>query len=140
MNTLARSTIVTAFVAFFALGACIAFVAAVALLTPGGFLEPIWRLNPRAQIAFASLGGWSIVLMSGVSALCLSAAVGLWRRKRWGYYLAIAILIINLIGDTTNVLLGTERRAVIGIPVALILLWLLSRRSMHTYFGIPCDR
>lgn len=137
---LTRSAIVTAFAAFFALGACIAFVAAAALLTPGGFLEPIWRLNPRAQFAFASLGKWSIVLMSCVSALCLSAAVGLRRRKRSGYYLAIAILIINLIGDTTNVLLGTEPRALIGIPIALILLWLLSRRSMRIYFGIPCDR
>jgi hypothetical protein len=40
---------VTAMAIFFAVGATVSLVTIVALLSPGGVLEPIWRLNPRAH-------------------------------------------------------------------------------------------
>jgi hypothetical protein len=129
--------IVIAFVVFFSLGACIAFTAALAFLTPGGILEPLWRLNPRARSNLVLLGPWASVLMFCVATLCLSAAIGLRLRKRWGYFLAIAVLVINLIGDVTNVALGIEPRAAIGIPVVLVFLGLLTSRRMRAYFDNP---
>ena len=76
----------------------------------------MWRLNPRAREGFTSIGVWAIVLMCAVTAACASSAVGLWRGARWGYSLAIILLVINLLGDVANVALGTEPRAVVGIP------------------------
>src|SRR5574341_1092055 len=125
----ARPVGVTALSIFFWAGAIISFIAAVSLLFPGSSLDPMWRLNPRAREGFAGIGGWAILLMGAVSVACAIAAAGLWRGARWGYWVALALLAINLIGDITNVLLGAEPRAAVGIPIVLaILVFLLSRR------------
>jgi hypothetical protein len=42
--------------AFFAFGATICVITIVALLFPGGAIEPIWRLNPDAHVAFQQIG------------------------------------------------------------------------------------
>ena len=47
---------ITALSVFFAAGCLIALTSAVSLLFPESFLEPMWRLNPRARTAFSSMG------------------------------------------------------------------------------------
>ena len=125
---------VNAFAAFYLLGSVMACTCAVALAFPGTFLDGLWQLNPRAREGFASLGSVAVALMTVVSAACLSAAVGLWKAKRWGYRLAVALLLMNLTGDVVNVVLGTEPRAAVGIPIVIIVLWLLSRTSVRAHF------
>ena len=125
----ARPWGITALSIFFLAGAVISFVASISLLAPDSFLRPMWRLNPRAQENLSMLGFWAVVLLGTVSLLCAAAAIGLWRTARWGYWLAITLIVVNLIGDVTNVLLGTEPRAIVGVPIAgLILAYLLSKR------------
>ncbi|MGB9179409.1 MAG: hypothetical protein WCB68_09195 [Pyrinomonadaceae bacterium] len=120
---------ITALSIFFLFGATMSFIASVSLLFPGSFLEPIWRLNPRAREGFTVMGVWAGVLMLTVCVACASAAMGLWRGARWGYWLAWIILAINMLGDIANVLLGTEPRAAIGIPIVIaILVYLMSKR------------
>ncbi len=125
---------ITALSIFFFFGAAVSFTASVSLLFPGSLLEPMWRLNPRAREAFAGMGAWSVVLMCAVCAACASAAVGLWRGAHWGYWLAVVLLTINLIGDIANVLLGTEPRAAVGIPIVVALLALLRRGRVRDFF------
>jgi uncharacterized membrane protein (DUF2068 family) len=128
--TKARPFAVTALIVLFAIGTCASFLSAVSLLFPGSLLEPIWRLNPNARAGFSQIGSWAIVLMMAVSIACIFTAVGLWRRRRWGYWLAVVILVINLAGDVVNVVMGTEPRAVFGIPLAgAILAYLLRKRT-----------
>jgi Predicted membrane protein (DUF2127) len=131
----ARPIGVTALSIFFWAGAIISFTAAVSLLFPGSFLEPMWRLNPRAREGFAGIGGWAILLMSAVSVACAMAATGLWRGARWGYWFALVLLVMNLIGDIANVLLGTEPRAAVGIPIVLAILVFLANRRVKRFFG-----
>jgi hypothetical protein len=126
---------IAALAAFFCLGCLISLTSVVALLFPGGILEPMWRLNPRAREAFAGMGPWAIALLLPVSAASGVASLGLWRRRRWGLVVAIAVLSVNLLGDIVNTLLGIEPRAAFGIPVAAgLLLYLVSRR-VRIYFG-----
>ena len=126
---------VTALGIFFAAGTAISLVSIAALLFPGRVLEPMWRLNPRARAAFVSMGPWAPVLLAFVSVACAAAARGLWSGRRWGHRLAITLITINLIGDAANVISGTEPRALIGIPIAgLLLLFLLTRR-VRTFFA-----
>ncbi|HZF13816.1 MAG TPA: hypothetical protein VFE33_33910 [Thermoanaerobaculia bacterium] len=106
-----RPSGITALSIFFAAGTVISLTCAVALLFPGSFLEPMWRLNPRARDAFGGIGTWVVVLMLTVSVACALASRGLWRGRPWGYRLAVGILVVNLLGDVTNVILGTEPRA-----------------------------
>ena len=125
---------ITAFSIFFLAGAAISLTACLSLLRPNSFLESMWRLNPRAQENLSSLGLWAVVLLATVSVFCAAAAIGLWRGSRWGHWLAVGLIATNLIGDVTNVLLGTEPRAVVGIPIAAaILLYLLSKRVRSSF-------
>lgn len=101
----------------------------VMLLFPGSILEPLWRLNPRAHEGFATLGAWAVVLMLVVATACASAALGLWRRARWGYISAIVILSINLLGDTMNAVITHDWRTLIGLPIGgAMIMYLVSKR------------
>ena len=110
------------------------FISFVSLIFPGSFLEPLWRLNPRAHEGLNSIGMWAVVLMCAACAACASAAVGLWRGAQWGYWLAVILLAINLIGDIINVSLGTEPRAAIGIPIAIAMLAFLLSSRVRRFF------
>ena len=79
---------------FFAFGAVICLITILALLSPGGALDPIWRLNPNAQAAFQKIGKLSILLMLVIGSACALAAIGLATRAGWGRRLALAILTI----------------------------------------------
>jgi len=125
---------VTALSLFFLASATISLVASVSLLFPGTVLEPMWRLNPRAHDAFISMGGWAIVLLCVVCVVCASAAVGLWQGARWGYWLAVSIFIVNLLGDVANVVLEREYMAAVGVPIVLVILTFLMSRRVRSFF------
>jgi ABC-type branched-subunit amino acid transport system permease subunit len=126
---------ITALGIFFLAGAVIAAVSCLSLSSPGGPLEPMWRLNPRARVAFSGLGLWAAALLAVVSAACAAAGVGLFRGRRWGHRLAIGLLVFNLLGDVLNTVLGTEPRAAIGIPIAGALVVYLWTVRVRKYFG-----
>jgi hypothetical protein len=128
---------ITALSIFFFFGAVISFVSSISRLFPGSFLEPMWRLNPGAREGFTAIGVWAIVLMAVVCVACASASVSLWRGSWWGYWLAVALLIINLMGDIANVVFGTEPKAAVGIPIVVaILIFLMSSRQVKQFFEI----
>ena len=113
--------------AFFAAGAIVALLTAIALWAPGSVLEPMWRLNPQAHVAFQAMGPWAIVLMVAVTAACAFSAVGLWIRAQWGHRLAVTLLAVNLLGDATNALVRGDLRTLIGLPIAAaFMVYLLS--------------
>jgi uncharacterized membrane protein (DUF2068 family) len=67
--------------------------------------------------------------MALVCIACTTAALGLWRGTRWGYWTALAILSINLVGDTTNAFVARDWRTLIGLPIAgLMMAYLVSQR------------
>jgi hypothetical protein len=91
---------VTGLAVFFGLGAVLAAVAAVSLATPGGFLEPMWRLNPIARRGLRGFELPGAALLGAVSLACAGAASGLWRGARWGRRLALAVLAVQLLGES----------------------------------------
>jgi uncharacterized membrane protein len=125
---------ITALSIFFLAGALISLTAGASLLFPRSFIEPIWRINPRAYAHLLDLGPWAVVLMFAVSISCAMAAIGLWRRTTWGHKIAVGLIAINLIGDIANTLMGTEPRAILGVPIALaILIYLLSKKVRDSF-------
>lgn len=126
---------IVALTILFLFGTVASSVSLVALSFPGSFLESIWKLNPRAHEGFAKMGGWAIVLMSLVCLACALTAVGLWRGARWGYWLAVVMLAVNLLGDIANVLMGTERKALVGIPIVIIILIFLTSKRVRGFFA-----
>ena len=128
---------VTFLTIFFGLGTVASLASCVSLLTPGGPLEPMWRLNPRAREAFTHMGWPSAILLAGVSVACASAAVGLWWARPWGYRVAVSLLLVNLVGDVLNGLLGVEPRALLGVPIVVGLLLYLASGRVRWYFWGP---
>ena len=121
---------------FFAFGAAVSMTSAISILTPGGWLEPMWIVNPRARESFTTMGMFAPILLFAVSAACATASIGLWRRKMWGYRVAVGMFLANLIGDSISALLGIEPRAVIGIPIVAVILYLLTRKRAREYFEL----
>jgi hypothetical protein len=126
---------VTALGALFGFGTLASGLSAISLLFPGGLLEPMWRLNPRAREAFAGMGAWAPLLLGAVCLACAASAYGFCHGRRWGYRLGIALLLINLTGDLVNAALGIEPRAVIGLPIVALLLWYLSSSKVRAFFS-----
>jgi hypothetical protein len=127
---------ITALACLFALGTLVSGLSAIALLTPGGVLEPMWRLNPRARDSFARMGTWALLLLGVVCLACAACAYGFLTGQRWGYRLGVGGLLVNLAGDVVNAALGIEPRAVIGVPVVGLILWYLASRQVRGFFGL----
>lgn len=121
---------------FCVFGAAMATLTCVALLTAGGPLEPIWRLNPQAQKGFREIHPWGIPLMAVVAIACVVAARGLWIRARWGLRLAVVGLAVNLVSDVVGAVLRHDPRTLIGVPIVGLLLVYLSRPSIRRHFGV----
>lgn len=115
----------------------ITLLASLSLLIPNGALEPIWRLNPRARADLGSIGLWAVLLFFVVGVTCLMVGIGLWRGKRWGYLLAMVGLCINTLGDLINALSGREPRAIVGVPIVMLILAYLLTRRVKLFFSNP---
>jgi hypothetical protein len=116
---------------FFLFGVLASGVSALMLLLPGTPLDALWRLNPHAREGFLTMGRWAVVLMFAVCFACATAALGLWRCKGWGRWMAIAILSVNLVGDTVNSFVARDWRTLIGVPIAsLMILYLFRKKAL----------
>jgi hypothetical protein len=113
---------------FFFFGVLASGLSFLMLLRPGTPLDVLWHLNPRARENFSAMGTSAILLMFVVCALCAIAAAGLWRCKVWGYWVAISMLCVNLVGDSINAFLLHDWRTLIGLPIAGLMIGYLWRR------------
>lgn len=126
---------ITALAIFSALSAVISSTSALSLVWRHGPLEPMWRINPRALTGFVAMGVWAPRLLVVVGVGCAATAIGLWQCRRWAHRLALVGLATNLVGDVTSSVLGTDRRAVFGIPIALALMAYLLRPTVRSVFA-----
>jgi hypothetical protein len=133
-NLHARPLGIAALIIFFMASTLISFIAGVSLLVPHGFFKTIWRVNPRGHDGLVHIGLWAVVLLFAVSISCAAAAIGLSRRARWGHEIAVALIAINLLNDLANAVIGTEPRAIVGVPIALGLLLYLFTKRVRDFF------
>jgi len=114
-------------VVFFAFGTLACLVTVAALLIQHSPLDAVWRLNPEARTGFQQIGvPLAVTLMTTVGAACALAVVGLARGREWGRRLALAILTVNLIGDTVSAFARHDPRTLIGLPIGGAIIWLLA--------------
>lgn len=128
---------ITALSIFLLAGALISFTAGLSLLFPNRIIEPMWRVNPRGHQGLMRIGLWGVVLLFAASVSCAAGAVGLWRSARWGHRVAVTLIAINLLSDVANSVLGAEPRAVVGVPIASVLLLYLMSKRVREYFATP---
>ena len=128
---------ITALIIFFLVSALISFLAGLSLLFPSTLFEAMWRVNPHGHEGLLRMGLWGVVLFFAASASCAATAIGLWRRTRWGHILAVTLIAVNLLSNLINTVTGIEPRAIVGVPIALIILLYLMSRRVRNYFFEP---
>lgn len=136
-KNLTASSGLTLLAGFFGFGTLMCLLTLVGLLSPGGVLEPMWRLNPEARVTFQAMGNGSLLLMTIVGLACGFAAVGLIKRMSWGRYLALGVLIVNLLGDLGNALLRHDWRTLLGLPISGMLIAYLCSQKVRRAFSEP---
>lgn len=125
-------TVVTIFLVFATLLA--AFIGTL-LLFPGKVLESLWRFNPEARAAFQSMGRLSSLLLFVVGAVAGGAAVGIHRRRHWGWWLAVLLFSVNGLGDLFSLLvMGRILQGASGVVVSGSFLFYLMRSTVREQF------
>jgi len=119
---------------FLFFGATMAGLAATTLLWRGTPLDRAWALNPRAYQQLSPLGSKVGILFLCLSASLAVAGIGWFRRRLWGWKLAIALIGTQVAGDIINFIRGDWLRGGIGVVIAgALLLYLLSSRIRATF-------
>jgi hypothetical protein len=129
MNAGRRPVGIILLIIFFAAGALICSLVMLALAFPGSILDFIWRFRPDARLELEEFGTWSILLMAAVGASCGLAAFGLARGAEWGRRLGVAVLTVNLVGDSFNAVFRHDLRTLIGLPIGALMIWYLSKMA-----------
>ena len=119
---------------FLFFGATMASLAATTLLWRGTPLDRLWALNPRAYKQLAPLGGTVGILFLLLGVALTTAGIGWFRRRLWGWRLAVVIIATQVLGDIVNVVRGDLLRGGIGVIIAgALLLFLLHPRVRATF-------
>jgi len=135
MSLLHRPAFVRLIVVCLVLAATLSVAVAGALVAPHSPLSMVWRINPRAQLAFTALGTLGVALLILLAALTSLIALGLWVGTRWGWWLAVTGLGLNAAGDLVRTL-TFEPQAAIGIPVVAAVLLLLTRANVRRWCSL----
>jgi hypothetical protein len=111
-----------------------ASLAGTTLVWPGSALDHAWALNPRAYRELVPLGWKAGVPFLLLGATLFAAVVGWFRRRLWGWRLAVVLIAAQVIGNTVNLLLGHVAEGVSGVVVAGALLAYLLLPRVITVF------
>jgi hypothetical protein len=119
---------------FLFFGATMAGLAATTLLWPGTSLDRAWDLNPTAYQQLAPLGGKVGILFLLLAATLVTSGIGWFRRRLWGWRLAVVIIGIQVLRDLINLVRGDWLRGGTGAVIAgTLLLYLLSARVRDVF-------
>lgn len=120
---------------FFALSTLLTLMAGTSLLTPGGALDWIWAIKPAEHAQLLAMGPMVGAGFLALSLAMAATACGTFKRRRWGYWLAVAIFLINGLSDAARGLSGGLAEGVIGVSVTALILWWLARAKVRRLFA-----
>jgi hypothetical protein len=124
----------TALGALLIFGACMSGLAGITLVWRETTLDRMWALNPTAYRKLVPLGGIVCPLFLLLSATMAIASVGWFKRRFWGWGLAVGIISTQVAGDSVNLGRGDFVRGGIGLAIAGVSLLYLMRPKVRTTF------
>jgi hypothetical protein len=119
---------------FFAIATGILLGVGTALLWPGSKLEVIWKLYPARRALLMPYHMWLAPAFLMLAIVMVSASIGCFLRRIWGWWLAVAIFLVNGLSDVAQILLGHFLEGGIGVAGAGVILFYLSRPSVRGAF------
>jgi hypothetical protein len=125
---------------FFTIAACILLGVGMALLMPGSKLEVIWKLYPARRLLLMPYHRWLGPGFLILAIVMVSASIGCFRRRMWGWWLAAIIFIVNGLSDAGQILIGHFLEGGIGVAAASAFLFYLSRPKVRESFNKGFNR
>lgn len=98
-------------------------------------LDRMWALNKPAYAVLSPLASFVGPLFLVLSAVMVSIIIGWFRRRFWAWWLAIAVLGTQIVGDFVNLIRGDFLRGFAGVVIASALLFLLAQRNVRDQFS-----
>jgi hypothetical protein len=120
---------------FLLFGAIMACLAGTTLVWRGTVLDGIWPINAPAYRRLAPFGktvGIPLLLLGATMAV---AGTAWFKRRVWGWRLAVAIIAIQVFGDLVNTFMGDLVRGGVGFVIAGALLLYLLRPQVRCAFA-----
>jgi hypothetical protein len=119
---------------FLFFGAVMAGLAAITLLWRGTPLDRLWVLNQVAYNSLVPMGRAVGILFLLLSGALTTAGIGWFRRRPWGWRLAVVIIATQVVGDLVNCVRGDLLRGGTGVIIAGALLLFLWRPKIRDSF------
>jgi hypothetical protein len=110
-------------------------LAGMTLACRGTTLDKVWALNPSAYRRLEPVGGTVGPLFLLLSATMVVAAVGWFKRRFWGWGLAVGIISTQVAGDSFNLVRGEFLSGGTGLAIAGTLLLYLLRPKVRATFN-----
>jgi hypothetical protein len=126
---------ITAMGIFLFLGATMASLAGTTLIWRDRILDRVWAINAPAYARLAPLGktvGIPFLLLGATLAV---AGAGWFKRRVWGWRLAVAIIATQVFGDLVNAFMGDLVRGGVGFVIAGAVLVYLLRPQVRCAFA-----
>ena len=119
---------------FLVFGAIMALIAGTTLIWQGTILDHMWALNAPAYKQLSAFGKTVGIPFLALSAALLAAGAGWFRRRLWGWKLAVVIIATQVLGDLVSIFMGHFVRGAIGVAIAAALLFYLLRPGVRAAF------
>jgi hypothetical protein len=116
-----------------------ASLAGTTLIWPGTPLDRIWRLNPEAYRELEPLGRIVGIVFLALAVALAAAATGWFKRRLWGWRLAVGIIATQILGALANLLRGDFLRGGVGCVIASALFFYLLRPQVRVIFAIKAQ-
>lgn len=120
---------------FLFFGATMASLAGTTLTWPGTSLDRMWVLNPTAHKQLATFATPAGILFLLLAAILVLAGIGWFKRRLWGWKLAVAVIATQVLGDLVNFFKGDYWRGGVGFSIATALLLYLLRPAVRAVFN-----
>jgi len=120
---------------FLFFGAIMACLAGTTLVWRGTVLDGMWAINAPAYRQLAPFGktvGIPLLLLGATMAV---AGTAWFKRRIWGWRLAVAIIATQVFGDLVNAFMGDLVRGGVGFVIAWALLLYLLRPQVRCAFA-----
>ena len=119
---------------FLFFGAAMASLAGTTLTWPGTSLDRMRALNPTVHKQLATLGRPAGILVLLLAAVLVAAGTGWLKHRLWGWRLAVAVIVTQVLGDLVNFFRGDWLRGGVGFSIAAALLVYLLRPAVRAVF------
>src|SRR3984893_3704380 len=126
---------ITAVGVFLFFGATMATLAGTTLSWPGTSLDRLWALNPTAHKQLATFARPAGILFLVLAATLALAGTGWFKRRLWGWRLAVAVIATQVLGDLVNCFRRDYWRGSVGFSIATALLFYLLRPAVRAVFN-----